>query len=219
MSRNGSGAGTPGSAQANHKRARLTQERSRATRRALVKAAIELWTERGFETGIETTTAEEIAARAGVSKGTFYFHFAKKEDVLAEMAWLTAESLYATALQELAGGEDVDRVIQDLMEGLGTRVARGSRAAARRLAYMANSGNVHTSDRDGLFRVFAVVITHAQASQELPTTVTPVEVAAMLEAVCMSAIGRWAEIDDIDLPDLLKRQAAILLAGVRHFGP
>src|SRR6185369_9527256 len=55
------------------RRAALLQERSRHTRRELVRAALALWNERGFERGVEETTVEEIARAAGVTKGTFYF--------------------------------------------------------------------------------------------------------------------------------------------------
>src|SRR5437764_6974529 len=55
------------------RRSGLVQERSRRTRQQLVNAAVRLWTERGFERGIDETTVEEIVQAAGVTKGTFYF--------------------------------------------------------------------------------------------------------------------------------------------------
>src|SRR5712671_5661469 len=75
------------------RRSSLVQERSRRTRQELVNAAVQLWTERGFETGVESTTVEEIARAAGVTKGTFYFHFAHKEDVLLEMSITTGDAV------------------------------------------------------------------------------------------------------------------------------
>jgi len=79
------------------RRSSLVQERSRRTRQELVNAAVALWTERGFENGVEATTVEEIARAAGVTKGTFYFHFAHKEDVLLEMGLETAEVMMKEA--------------------------------------------------------------------------------------------------------------------------
>ena len=67
------------------RRSGLVQERSRRTRQDLVDAALRLWTERGFEHGVADTTVEEIVREAGVTKGTFYFHFAHKEDILLEL--------------------------------------------------------------------------------------------------------------------------------------
>lgn len=50
--------------------AKLSQERSRATRKAIVGAALRLWTERGFDAGFESTTMDQIGERAGVSRAT-----------------------------------------------------------------------------------------------------------------------------------------------------
>jgi AcrR family transcriptional regulator len=79
------------------RRSSLVQERSRRTRQELVNAAVKLWTERGFEHGVESTTVEEIARAAGVTKGTFYFHFAHKEDVLLEMSNTAGDAAIAEA--------------------------------------------------------------------------------------------------------------------------
>ena len=84
------------------RRSGLVQERSRRTRRALVDAALALWTERGFDDGIDDTTVEEIAQAAGVTKGTFYFHFAHKEDILLEIGWGTSEAMYKDTTKYLA---------------------------------------------------------------------------------------------------------------------
>jgi len=54
------------------KRSLLAQERSRDTRQAIIRAALELWRERGYAAGADDPTAEEIAERAGISKATFY---------------------------------------------------------------------------------------------------------------------------------------------------
>jgi AcrR family transcriptional regulator len=51
-------------------------------RRRLQGAALELWSERGYD----TTTAAEIAARAGVTERTFFRHFPDKREVLFDGA-------------------------------------------------------------------------------------------------------------------------------------
>jgi len=53
----------------------------RATRDRLVRAALELFTTRGYH----ATTTPQIAARAGVAEGTIYRHFNSKEHLLNEI--------------------------------------------------------------------------------------------------------------------------------------
>ena len=55
------------------------QQRSAATLDRIVRAAEELFAERGFE----GATVDDIVARAGSSKGSFYSRFADKQALLA----------------------------------------------------------------------------------------------------------------------------------------
>jgi AcrR family transcriptional regulator len=54
------------------------QRRKDARPQELLDAALELFVEKGFA----ATRAEEVAARAGVSKGTLYLYYPSKEDLL-----------------------------------------------------------------------------------------------------------------------------------------
>ena len=202
------------------KRSSLSQERSRETRRKLVRAAIELWTERGFETGIDNTTAEEIAARAGVAKGTFYFHFARKEQVLLEMGWLTAKVLYEDALKALASGRPVDDVVDALMTTLARRIEAAPRPAVRRsmqeFSRAPEAELAPDQDHFGFQRAFSVVFTHAQDSGELPSDIAARELAAMLQALVSNGIMQWTDDEGLDLETVLRQRTAVLLTGVRE---
>ena len=54
------------------------ERRKEARPRELIEAALELFVEKGFA----ATRSEEVAVRAGVSKGTLYLYFPTKEDLL-----------------------------------------------------------------------------------------------------------------------------------------
>lgn len=58
------------------------EQKREATREQMLAAAEALFTERGFE----ATTVDDIAERADVAKGTFYYHFKTKEDVAVAIA-------------------------------------------------------------------------------------------------------------------------------------
>jgi len=87
--------------------------RSARTRAALLGAARGLFAEKGFA----ATGREEIAERAGVTRGALYHHFASKTEV-------------AAAVVEELEGELVDRVVAAALGGSGVRdqLHRGCRA-------------------------------------------------------------------------------------------
>lgn len=199
------------------RRSALLQTRSRATRRKLIRAALELWGERGFEKAFEETTAEEIARAAGVSKGTFYFHFAHKEDVLLEMSWATAEIMLEEAEGLMAQGERTGELLEQLMASLARRVARAPRAAVLlatgRLSRVAMAGP--DPEPRGFGAAFLAVLTYACERGDLPRDVEVDELAALLQAATMDALLRWAATDApaSALQDALCRRADVILCG------
>ncbi len=81
----------------------------------LEQAAMELYTERGFE----QTTVAEIAERAGLTKRTFFRHYADKRDVL----FAGAASLQERVVGAVAAAPDSRTPIAAVAEGL--RAAAG----------------------------------------------------------------------------------------------
>ncbi len=108
------------SARASMPRAPGQRDRQKqATRETLRSTALRLFVEHGFR----ETTAEEIAAAAGVSRRTFFLHFASKDEVLLghiaeELAMLRAELDAASASLEPAprAGQAVTRLAQLLQQ-------------------------------------------------------------------------------------------------------
>src|SRR5579862_4391699 len=130
------------------RRSLLAQERSRDTRQAIVRAALKLFAERGYETGVDDTTAEEIAKRAGVAKATFYYHFARKEDIFLETGWLTAKVFYEDALKALMNGGSTDQIIDDVTSRLCRRIERVPRPALRRILHVLLDHPPRSQDSD-----------------------------------------------------------------------
>src|SRR5688500_13060162 len=153
------------------RRSALLQQRSRNTRRKLIRAALELWNERGFEEAFESTTAEEIARFAGLSKGTFYFHFAHKDDILLEMSWATAEIMSEEAATAMGRGEPGFPLVERLMTSLAGRVSQAPRAAVLRAtshwSRLIHTGMVPTGGQD-FGEVFGSVVRYAVEAGDLP---------------------------------------------------
>ncbi|MEZ4376279.1 MAG: TetR/AcrR family transcriptional regulator [Polyangiaceae bacterium] len=74
------------------------------TRRAILKAALEVFVERGFH----GTTVPQIASRAGVAAGTMYRHFQSKEE-LVNVLYREAKSRFMSSFaRELPGATQLE---------------------------------------------------------------------------------------------------------------
>lgn len=202
-------------------RSRLAQERSRDTRQSIIRAALELWAERGYATGVEDTKAEEIAARAGVSKATFYLHFARKDDILLETGWMTTKVFYEDTLKALVEGGTAEAVIDDVTVRLCRRMDKVPRPVLQRiLRAQANSATGQreweaSGEHYGFQRGFALIFLQAQQDGGLPQTITAASLAAMFEAMLYSSLREWAYDENSDLLTMLRERFAVLLAGAR----
>jgi len=74
------------------------QRRKEARPQELLDAALELFVEKGFA----ATRAEEVAQRAGVSKGTLYLYYPSKEELFKAVVRHNLGSLIAEGLEAVA---------------------------------------------------------------------------------------------------------------------
>jgi AcrR family transcriptional regulator len=81
---------------------RTQAERSEATRAALIRAARELFAERGY-TGVGT---EEIVQRSGVTRGALYHHFRGKSDLFRAVFEQVEEDLARRFATEALSRDD-----------------------------------------------------------------------------------------------------------------
>src|ERR1700735_2183932 len=90
-------------------------------RRRLLDAALELFSERGLEVGVG-----EIAARAGVGRGTLFRNFASKEDLIAALVSERMREATAAGRGLLTSddpGEAVFEFLREIVEGQRTNRA------------------------------------------------------------------------------------------------
>lgn len=204
------------------RRASLSQERSRLTRRRLVRAATRLWNERGFEQGFDDTTVEEIARAAGVTKGTFYFHFAAKNDILLELGWATADGLYNEATRSVAAGRSGLAIVDQLLLSLARRVESTPRAAIVRVVVEFYGQGIiagRLPGRRGIWDSLGVALEAAREQGELPATVEIEDLSRSITALAMDALLSWANGDNRRLRTVLRSRAEILINGAAVTAP
>jgi AcrR family transcriptional regulator len=102
------------------------QRRKDARPQELLQAALDLFAERGFA----ATRIEEVAQRAGVSKGTLYLYYPSKEDlfkavVRANLSSLIAEGEEAARCFEGSSSELLSYLLHTWWERVGNTSAAG----------------------------------------------------------------------------------------------
>jgi AcrR family transcriptional regulator len=209
----------PTASPAPRRRAGLTQERSRETRRRLVRTAMHLWTERGFETGIEDTTVDEIVAAAGVTKGTFYFHFAHKEEILLELGYHTASLLYEEAARCVKAKRGIDESLRKVTNALATSVKAAPAAAVGRamseFLRPRRPGDEPLARFPSFAQALELLFVRARAEGEVTDQVDPAEMAQIIEALYTDCLMEWSQGRLKRLNPALQRRTAIVLAGLR----
>ncbi|HEY9679708.1 MAG TPA: TetR/AcrR family transcriptional regulator [Drouetiella sp.] len=87
------------------------EKKKAMTRQSIIDAAGKLFSVHGFD----ATSIDEICQAADVVKGTFYYHFKSKEDLVIELRKEMTGQLEEFAAGELASGKAPIEVLRDLM--------------------------------------------------------------------------------------------------------
>ena len=113
------------------------------TRAALITAAAAVIGEKGYD----RTTLEEVATRAGMSRGAIYGNFSDKEELFLAVI----ERHWQPVLPEFERGAGLKRQLQLLGKAVSGRGARAAAASGRRLRVSAlcghASGDARANDR------------------------------------------------------------------------
>jgi AcrR family transcriptional regulator len=93
-------------------RGRTRQDRRYGkTRRKLLNAAKAVMAEKG----LAATTVDEIAQRADVGRGSFYYHFDAKDELIRHMMEKVLEELTEKMVERCAVQQDVDSVLDAMI--------------------------------------------------------------------------------------------------------
>jgi AcrR family transcriptional regulator len=157
----------------------------------LQKAALELYGERGFE----NTTVAEIAERAGLTKRTYFRHFADKREVLF---WGSEqlEELFVTGVADAPPSASPMEAVAGALDGVAALFDDRRVPAAQRQRIIATTPELHERELIKLASLGAAV---AQALRERgvgdPAAILIAEAAVTVFRV---AFARWVQ-DDNDL--------------------
>jgi len=171
-------------------------------RRRLLDAAFEMFSERGLDVGVG-----EIAARAGVGRGTLFRNFASKEDLIA--AIVSERMREATAAgRELLDAEDPGEALfaflREIVEGQQT-----NRALFEAIEDTLLQNDEIAAAYDELVGVMSELVDRAQRAGAIRGDVGALDLIVMTKGICEAATA----LQHVN-PDMAERQLDLVRAAL-----
>ena len=196
-------------------KARLQQERSRATRHAIVVAAEDLWRDRDFD-GV---SVDDVCQRAGVAKGTFYFYFPRKEHLLVMLVFGRMFPKASELEDLLASNHTTAEICAELLALVAQRVRKLDKTLVRRsieesMRYFRDINTLDGGERS-LRWYLEPMLTRGVARGEVePGWDLPV-IAMTMGWSTLQGVLLWTTdvLADAELEPSLRRRAELIIAG------
>jgi AcrR family transcriptional regulator len=171
-------------------------------RRRLLDAAYEMFSERGLDVGVG-----EIAARAGVGRGTLFRNFASKEDLIAAIVSERMGEATATG-RELLGaddpGEALFEFLREMVEGQQT-----NRAMVEAIEDTLLQNEEIAAGYEELIGVLSELVARAQQAGAIRVDVGALDLMIMTKGICEAA----SALQHVN-PDMAERQFDLVRAAL-----
>jgi TetR/AcrR family fatty acid metabolism transcriptional regulator len=185
------------------------------TRRRIFDTALALLVKKGYD----RVTVDEICAKAGVSKGTFYHHFASKDQAILE-EFLKIDQYYAEILPEIIQLDDIYERITTFAR-LALRYMEKQGKNLMKVAYYSQispdrkSSPVASPDR-ALYSIVSGLIRDAQEKGELRDDLDSMKIAETLIRAIRGIVYDWCLQDGrFDMEEAGEMLTGILAEGLR----
>ncbi|MFN4149532.1 MAG: TetR/AcrR family transcriptional regulator [Candidatus Sericytochromatia bacterium] len=170
-----------------------------ATKELIIKEASKLFSLLGYE----KTTLEQILENANIAKGTFYYHFKSKEQLVEEMINNGYANFSTIVSQDLESGisplEILNKVIDKFIDWTLNNPDQLKVVLSQRFS-MLNSLN--PENKAGSFReITSYLFSIAQKNGEMKNDIKPMELAQMLGMMLVQAQLSWVFNREIDLKE------------------
>lgn len=177
---------------------RRTKEQAAETRESILRAAEDLFVERGFG----HVSLDEIAAAAGVKRGAVHFHFVNKQGIVVAMC-----DQGHSPLRELVERLDGEHGLSPLDELLtiatdcfqafdGDRRRRGIYRGSLALALDDDADPTSLVSQDEMLSLIGRAMEVAAAAGSLAAPWTPATAAHALHACIVGILTQWATSDN-----------------------
>lgn len=197
------------------------EEKKEATRQEILSAAAELFRTKGYD----TTSVDDIVLAANLAKGTFYYHFQKKDDLVMALQELELQKAASHARNQLARGASPCKVLVDFV----SETAHWTEANSELTKALIKQKFEHiksdcTAEKHGpppAVKAFFIdliieIIVSAQLAGEIRNDMKASELAQVVIPVIMSARMSWLFHEDGSLAFRMERSMRILFEGLQN---
>ncbi|MFM7202525.1 MAG: TetR/AcrR family transcriptional regulator [Myxococcota bacterium] len=188
------------------------RERQREeTRQRVLEAALTIFR----RDGVHSCRIEDIAALAGVSRGSFYFHFPTKEAVLVEVARL-GQLPMLELLEHLPADASLEKLVDTVSEALAAQwhadpeILPHVVTATLQGPFLMEHEDEFMPLRPKLARRLKVAQEQGELRMNLPSSA----LADLLLVHLLTAMLIWCKSPSESLPKMMKTSAMIFLHGV-----
>jgi AcrR family transcriptional regulator len=196
------------------------EEKRALTKQQILAAAADLFVQKGYD----TTTLEDVTEKANVSKGTFYYNFQSKEDLVVELRRWALSGTVNQAEEAISQGHDPIRILERLLleRAMFTEkfpelskvffMMRFQQLFFREELPLSNGAD---QPKRRFRKVIYQLVCEAQKSELIRADLSPQEVAGMISACFLHAQGSWLASDrTASLVEKVHRWLHTLLDGV-----
>jgi AcrR family transcriptional regulator len=189
------------------------ERKKRELRARIYETARQLFLERGFD----ATTVVEIAEAADVAQGTFFNHFASKNDLLAEMANEASDHLHGMVDAQCARSASALARIAGFAEAVASELAQ-----ARGLARDVILELMRTGARQGeaypylagVYAPFTAILREGQEKGEVRGDLDATFLAEIVVGALNGSVTNWLADPDYPLEERLHQTAAFLMEAI-----
>lgn len=183
-----------------------------ATKELILIEASKLFSSQGYE----KTTLDQILENANIAKGTFYYHFKSKEQLVEELINQGYAQFSTIASQDLESGisplEILEKVIQNFVDWTLKNPEQLKVLLTQRFSVLSS---INPENRAGSFReITSYLISVAQKNNILRDDINSMELAQMLGMMLVQAQLSWLFNREIDLREKCFNCLKVFLNGV-----
>jgi len=188
------------------------EQQRQETRRRLYDAAIAVFRRDGFH----DCSIEDIARAAGVSRGTFYFHFPTKDAVL-EQLFVEGEAEFVQAIEALSGAATIEEVLDASAEAVSRRWSLEPKLwqAVGLVALQSTAKKLAQNETQGIRQVLGQRFADAATRGEVSGLIEPQVLADFYLANAFAVAVSWSSEPTMPLEQVLKGAAFLFLHGVK----